>query len=193
MKIVCTCLGWLFLVLPVAVAQEKLVRVGVLPFESRDGGVTSFDRQLASQLSRNTNLSSRVVKAPTGGFVDRDTLIQLGKKLDLEYVIEGRILSVSRSSDNRSLPLPRLGRTQTTSQSGEVSVEADLIAVSSGKILTTCKAVGKATVRSTQTTVATRHGSHTVGNSRSGQDPLAQAAGDAAEKLAREVLRALRL
>jgi hypothetical protein len=182
----------LLAILPAVVAQEKLVRVGVLPFESK-GGVTAFDQQLASQLSRNHNLSTRLVNAPAGGFLGRDALIQLGKKLDVEYLIQGRILSVSRSSDNRSLPLPRLGRMQTTSQTGEVSVEADLIAVSKGKIFTTCKAVGKSSVRSTQTTVATRHGSHTAGNSRSGQDPVAQAARDAAEKLAREVLRALRI
>jgi curli production assembly/transport component CsgG len=193
MKLVCSCSVCLLLVLPASVAQEKPVRVGVLPFESKAGGVTAFDQQLASQLSRNNSLSSRLVKTPAGGFLDRDTLIQLGKKLDVQYLIQGRILSVSRSSDNRTLPLPRLGRIQTASQTGEVSVEADLIAVSTGKILATCKSVGKATVRSTETTVATRHGSHTVGDGRSGQDPVSQAARDAAEKLARNVPRALRL
>ena len=121
MTIVSLVLTWVLWLAVVGNAQDKRepIRMAVIPFEDILGNASpdamKFTQVLLSHLSREEKLAARVAKPDKPGTVlDRETALALAKKQDAVYLITGRVIEATTGQGNSGLPIPTLGRVNSS-------------------------------------------------------------------------------
>jgi curli biogenesis system outer membrane secretion channel CsgG len=183
-------------ILPSAVWTQK---IGILPFEDAAGVGPQFGEQVAkfirSEFLKNKQFTPKFIqykpKEEESASVDLDKAVELGKKNGVEYVVIGTILEAEANSSSSGVGgVSVLGQSlgsSLRSVTASVTIQGDLISVTTGKLIESFRTDGNKTDNSVGADVSTEWGSVNSDKDAGGNTPNAQALREAVEKLVEEM------
>jgi curli biogenesis system outer membrane secretion channel CsgG len=190
----------LLIVLPSFVWAQK---IGVLPFEDAANVGPELGEQVAkfirSELLKHKKYVPKFIqyKVEEGEStsIDFEKAVELGKKNGVDYVVIGTILEaeVTKSSagvGNITIMGQPVGSSLRT-VTATLTIQGDLISVSTGKLVESSRATGSKTDRSVGADVSTEWGTLNAGSEGSGNSPNAQALRDAVEDLVKQMIKGI--
>jgi curli biogenesis system outer membrane secretion channel CsgG len=186
----------MLIVLPSFVWAQK---IGVLPFEDAANVGPTFGEQVAkfirSELLKNKKYVPKFIQykakedEPTS--IDLDKAVELGKKNAVDYVVIGTILEAEATTSSTGVGnISVLGQSVGSSLrtvTATMTIQGDLISISTGKLIESFRATGSKTDRSVGADVSTEWGSLNADKDAGGNTPNAQALREAVEKLVEQM------
>ena len=180
-------------------------KIGILPFEDAASVGPEFGEQVAkyirSEFLKNKKILPKFIQykqkeSEESATVDVDKALELGKKNGVDYVVIGTILEAEVTKGSAGVgnvtimgqPLGSSMRTVTAT----LTIQGDLISVSTGELVESSRATGSKTDRSVGADVSTEWGTLNVGGEGSGNTPNAQALREAVEDLVKQLSKAIK-
>jgi curli biogenesis system outer membrane secretion channel CsgG len=174
-------------------------KIGVLAFEDAANAGPELGEQVAkfirSELLKNKKYIPKFIqyKAEEGEStsIDFEKAVELGKKNGVDYVVIGTILEAevtkgSAGVGNVTIMGQPVG-SSLRSVTATITIQGDLISVSTGKLIDSYRATGSKTDRSVGADASTEWGTLNVGGEGSGNTPNAQALREAVEDLVKQM------
>jgi curli biogenesis system outer membrane secretion channel CsgG len=179
-------------------------KIGVIAFEDAANAGPELGEQVAkfirSELLKHKKFIPKFIqyKAEEGEStsIDFEKAVELGKKNGVDYVVIGTILEAEVTKGSAGVgnvtimgqPLGSSMRTVTAT----LTIQGDLISVSTGELVESSRATGSKTDRSVGADVSTEWGTLNVGGEGSGNTPNAQALREAVEDLVKQLSKAIK-
>ena len=188
--------GVMLAILPSMVWTQK---IGILPFEDAAGVGPQFGEQVAkfirSEFLKNKQYTPKFIqykpKEEESTSVDLEKAMELGKKNGVDYVVIGTILEAEANSSSSGVGgISVLGQSLGSSLrtvTASVTIQGDLISVTTGKLIESFRRSGSKTDSSVGADVSTEWGSVNSDQDAGGNTPNAQALREAVEKLVEDM------
>ena len=178
-------------------------KIGVLAFEDAANVGPQLGEQVAkfirSELLKNKKYVPKFIqyKAEEGEStsIDFEKAVELGKKNGVDYVMIGTILEAEATKSSAGVGNVNVFGQQLGSSlrtvSATITIQGDLISVSTGKLIDSYRATGSKTDRSVAADVSTEWGSLNTDGEASGNTPNVQALREAVEELVKQMPKEL--
>ena len=182
--------------LPSLASSQK---IGILPFEDAAGVGPAFGEQVAkfirSEFLKNKQFMPKFIqykpKEDESSSVDVEKAVEIGKKNGVDYVVIGTILEAEANSSSSGVGgISVLGQSVGSSLrtvTASVTIQGDLVAVATGKLVESFRTDGSKTDNSVGADVSTDWGNVNSDNDAGGNTPNAQALREAVEKLVEQM------
>lgn len=175
-------------------------KVGVLPFEDAANAGPELGEQVAkfirSELLKNKKFLPKFIQHKPGEgestSIDIEKAVELGKKNGVEYVLIGTILEAEATSSSTGLGnisvLNQSVGSSLRSVTATITIQGDLISVSTGQLIDSYRADGRKTDRTVGADVSTEWGTLNMAGDAAAKTPNAQALREAVEDLVKQLV-----